>query len=92
MPVLNSGGDVDYITSMQLAGRLAPFLIVATASSNEQNLAATFVCVVNMPIVAAAWLKGYVTNNNLVERAYSDSSGQRNIVHRRHFLRPLGRR
>ena len=70
VPMLNAGGDVDYITGVQLASRLAPFLIVAAATGNEQNLAAAFVCVVNMPIIAAAGFKGYIANDNLVEREH----------------------
>lgn len=52
--MLNSGGDVDYITGMQLTGRLAPFLVVATTAGDKQNLPAAFIGVVNMPVVAAS--------------------------------------
>lgn len=70
MPVLNTCGDVDYIAGVQLASRLALFLVVATTAGDEQNLPAAFVCVVNMPIIAAAGFKGYVANDNLVEREH----------------------
>ena len=63
--MLNSGGDVDYITGMQLTGRLAPFLVVATTAGDKQNLPAAFIGVVNMPVIAAARLKGYIKNSNL---------------------------
>ena len=68
--MLNSGRNVDHITGMQLAGRLAPFLIVAATAGDEQNLATAFVCVVDMPVIAAAGFKGYVANDNLVERKH----------------------
>lgn len=68
--MLNSGGDFDYITGMQLTGRLAPFLVVATTAGDKQNLPAAFIGVVDVPIVAAAWLESYVADDNLVERKH----------------------
>lgn len=68
--MLNSGGDFDYITGMQLTGRLAPFLVVATTAGDKQNLPAAFIGVVDVLIVAAAWLESYVADDNLVERKH----------------------
>ena len=70
MPVLNACGNVYDVAGVQLAGRLAPFLIVATATGDEQNLAAALICVMDMLVVAAARFKGYVADNNLVEREH----------------------
>lgn len=60
MPVLDFRRDDDHIAGVQFTRRLAPFLIIATACRAEQNLPAALLGMVDMPIVAAAGLKGYV--------------------------------
>ena len=64
--MLNSGGNVDYISRVQFAGRLASFLVITATAGDEQNLSAAFVGMVDVPIIAATGLKGDVADNNLI--------------------------
>ena len=65
MPVLHPGGDVDHVAGMELPGRLAPFLVPASAGHAEQNLSAALAGVVDVPVVPAARLKGDVVHAHL---------------------------
>ena len=57
MPVLCAFGDVDNVAGMETDGRFAPFLIDALAADADEDL----VCaVVDVPVVAATRLKGYI--------------------------------
>ena len=60
VPVLHVGWDIHHVSGDDLAGRLAPFLVPALAVGDEQDLAAAFGRVVDVPVVAAAWLEGDV--------------------------------
>ena len=60
VPVLDLSGDGDDIAGLQAPGRLARFLIPALAVHAQQQLSAAFGSVMNVPVVAAAGLKGHV--------------------------------
>ena len=60
VPVLDLSGDGDDIAGLQAPGRLARFLIPALAVHAQQQLSAVFGSVMNVPVVAAAGLKGDV--------------------------------
>ena len=53
MPVLDPGGDHNDIAGRKTARILSPFLIPTRSRSTEQDLPASFVGVMDMPIVAA---------------------------------------
>ena len=57
VPVLHFGGNGDDGARSQLLRFLAPFLIPAATSDTDQYL---YLLVVDVPIVAAARLEGYV--------------------------------
>lgn len=60
VPVLHLRRDVDHIPRMQFPGLLAPLLIPAPAGYTDQDLPSALVRVVDVPVVAAARLKGDV--------------------------------
>ena len=60
VPVLDVGGDHHNAALVQADGGLAFLLVPALASRAEQELTASFVCVVDMPVVAASRLEGHV--------------------------------
>src|SRR5699024_1529499 len=59
-------GNGDGVAGGERLGRLAPFLIPAAAGGAQENLAAALVGVVNVPVVAAARLKGDVGGGDTV--------------------------
>ena len=60
VPVFDPGGDHHGVAGLELPGFLAPFLLPAPALGAEQDLAAVLLCLVDVPVVAAARLKGHV--------------------------------
>ena len=60
VPVLDVGGDHHDAALVQADGGLAFLLVPALASRAEQELTASFVRVVDMPVVAASRLEGHV--------------------------------
>ena len=48
----------------QLSCFLTPFLIIATSTGHQKNLSTTLIGMMNMPIIAAARLKGYIANQH----------------------------
>ena len=64
VPVLDVGGDHDDAALLQADGGLALFLIPALACGADQQLAAALGGVVDVPVVAAARLKGNVGPNS----------------------------
>ena len=57
MPVLNFGRNLDYRTRNHLNCWFAPLLIPSTASNTNEHL---HLMMMDMPIVATAWLKSDV--------------------------------
>lgn len=64
-PMLDSCGNIYHISGMKPPCLFAPFLIAAFARKANMNLSAAFIRIMNMPVVAAAWLKRYVKNTDL---------------------------
>ena len=60
VPMLHLSGDHYHAAGGQADGRLALFLIPALTGRAQQQLPAALGRMVNVPVVAAAWLKGYV--------------------------------
>ena len=60
VPVLHAGGDVDTVARSHLHGVFAPLLVIAPAGHTDEDLSAAFVGVVDVPIIAASRLKGYI--------------------------------
>ena len=60
MPVLDVCGDGDDGARGQADGGLALLLIPALTGSADQELSAALGGVVDVPVVAAAWLEGHV--------------------------------
>ena len=60
MPVLHAGGDVHHIAGHEWLRLFAPFLIPASARYAHQHLSAALGRMVDMPVVAAAGLEGYI--------------------------------
>ena len=60
VPVLDVGGDHHDAALVQADGGLALLLVPALASRADQELAASFVRVVALPVVAASRLEGHV--------------------------------
>ena len=56
VPVLDSGGDVYRVALADALSGLAPLLIVSFARSDDEDLAAAFLRMVDVPVVAAAGL------------------------------------
>ena len=70
MPVLDSCRDVHRVAFLQTARRLAPFLIVADAGGDDENLAAARLGVVDVPVVTAARLERDTESGNLIQRQF----------------------
>ena len=66
VPVLDLGGDVDAVAGVQFHGGLALLLVVAAAGHADEDLAAAGLCVMDVPVVAAARLKGHVVDAHLL--------------------------
>ena len=65
MPVLYPSGDVDDIAGVQLLSCFAPLLVVASSGHTDQDLAAALISLVDVPVVAAAGLKGHIVHAHL---------------------------
>ena len=68
--MLDTGRNIDDITRHEHSRLFAVFLIPARAVGTKKNLTASAFSVVNMPIVAAARLKGDVCNGYLLGRKH----------------------
>lgn len=68
MPMLDIRRNIHNIAGQHFYSFLAPFLIISSSGNTNQNLSATVFCFMNMPIVSAFRLKGYIENTNLVFR------------------------
>ena len=66
VPVLNTCRNVNAITGLHLHSIFATFLIVSTTCYTYQNLPTAFGSMVDMPVVAAAGLEGYIVDANLL--------------------------
>ena len=66
VPMLYFSGNIDERTRRHLHGILPPFLIVAASADTNQQLTAAVFGVVNMPVIDATGLKGYIENRNLL--------------------------
>ncbi len=64
VPVLDVRRDDHNVAGVQLARRLARFLVPAAAAGAEQDLAAAFGGMVDVPVVAAGRLKGHVADGD----------------------------
>ena len=62
VPVLDVGGNLNDIARLQTLRRLALFLIPAFAINADQDLTTATGCVMNVPVVAAAWFKSNVAD------------------------------
>ena len=63
VPVLGLGRDGDHSAGAQFDSGLAPLLIPAAASHTDQHL---HLLVVDVPVVAAAWLEGHVDRSAML--------------------------
>ena len=68
VPMLDPGGNVRKIAGQKTLRGLAPFLKEALPGDADQDLTASPIGVMNVPIVAAARLKGDVTDADLLLR------------------------
>ena len=68
VPVLDVSRNLDDVSGVQTLCGLALFLIPALALNADQHLAAALACVVDMPVVAAARLKGDVVDGQVIVR------------------------
>ncbi len=66
VPVLHAGGNVDNRAGQNFLRRLALLLVPATARHADEHLTAAPRRAVDMPVVAAAGLEGYVGDGNLL--------------------------
>ena len=64
MPMLDFRRNHNNISRVQALCWLSIFLIPAFPIDTKQNLPTTALCVVNVPVVPAARLKGYICNEN----------------------------
>ena len=53
MPVLNSSRNINAITRFHFYCFFSLFLIISSSCHTDKNLSATFVCVMNMPVISA---------------------------------------
>lgn len=60
MPVVYFGRDIYHISRIKHLGFFAPFLIVSSAAYAYKYLAAALFGVMDMPVVSASGLKGYI--------------------------------
>ena len=65
MPVLDLCRNINTVTRLKLDCFLAFLLIISSSGYAHENLSATTLCMVYMPVVAAARLKCYVEYSNL---------------------------
>src|SRR3982751_398148 len=72
MPVLRLWCNIYYVASVQLTGRLSPFLIPATAGSHEKDLPAFMV---DVPVIPATGFEGHVSDRNPFGRQHLQIAG-----------------
>ena len=65
VPVLGAGRDVDHVARLHFDGVLALFLIVSAACDADEDLPAALLGMMDVPVVAAARLKGHVEDADL---------------------------
>lgn len=65
MPVFNAGGDFDDCAWSHFNRLFSPFLIPAAAANADQSLSTAAFCVMDMPVVAAAWFEGHVEDGQI---------------------------
>lgn len=65
MPMLYAGSNVNNVARMELRGVIALLLIISAAGNANKYLPAALICLMNVPVVTAAWLKRNVENTNL---------------------------
>lgn len=68
MPVLHACRNVDAVTGVHWGGVFPPFLIKPSPCDTNQNLAAPFVCVMDMPVIAASGFKSDIEYADLLRR------------------------
>lgn len=68
VPMLDPGGDVDHVARAERTGGLAPFLIPALSGCDYEDLTPSFLCLVDVPIVAAGGFKCDVGDKYLLRR------------------------
>lgn len=57
MPVLDIGRDLYKTSCFQCLDRFSFFLIPAMSGKAEQDLSAALACVMDMPVIDAAWFE-----------------------------------
>ena len=67
MPMLDACGDVHRIAFADAPCGLAPLLIIAFASCDDENLAAAFCRMMDMPVVAAGRFKRHTEGWDLLQ-------------------------
>lgn len=65
VPMLNTDGNVYYVSQVKLLRFLSPFLIISLSGKTDEDLSSAFIRVMDMPVISAARLKGYVENADL---------------------------
>lgn len=68
VPVLDVGRNRRHVSRLQAAGRLVLFLIPALTVYADEQLTAAVLCAMDVPVVAAAGLKGYVGDKDRLFR------------------------
>ena len=66
MPMFYFCWNVNAVTWFHLDGFFAFFLIVTTACNADNHLSTAIFCMVDMPVVTAAWFECYVEDSNLL--------------------------
>lgn len=77
VPMLDVGRNRHHISWLQAAGRLVLFLIPALTVYADEQPTAAVLCTMDVPVVAAAGLKGYVGNK---ERLFRLGQGGRELL------------
>lgn len=90
VPMFDIRRDIYNIAGQHFYTFLTPFLIISSSGNTNQNLTATVFCFMNMPIVSAFRLKGYIKNTNLVFRNRSEETLSAEILCKVSFGSPIG--
>ena len=65
MPVLYFSGDIDAVSLLHLNCFFSLFLVISSSTYAYQNLCATIFRMMDMPVITAPRLKGYIKYTNL---------------------------